>query len=973
LNAQCYSVLGPLLKNSGGALSPEVREAFLRWSEATDFTELRQNSQTIPHDCLDEVHHDPILRDAMFGALYPPDPSILQNYARLRAKLGPAYMSKYRSLVIAVSIGRRTKGVEPADVIGRDYQHGFWTDESLQSPGSDDDKRFLQLIADFIKKNNISMLDLYHGAEWQQKLKTYLGQNSVSGDRINQVQTSVQFGEKLKYAMVLLGLRPGAREPKPDIVDWLRHIAVINETVPSSTPDGVSWPIFPVATAPWPLLMPLSHTVPLSEADYIWDTFEGKNGSDRFHTYGPYRDDGDEMPYELQPSKWFWDAWPDRIQHGGECVNISKGTVDFYSSLGRPAMWAGQPAHCNLITFERRGNEWMADIEQDFAGGPTKTSAQWYFDEDTDGYINFRSDYFWASSEHQLGLARAMNIGLTPYVDTRIALNIFRTLPEASKFTVGTALLRSVITVNQYNADIWYFLGKYTTDPGQSAALLEAAREAKPLVFINYDPSKLALPFDSEDTSMFWRTLDHFLMEHTVLAHSVPRTEDVRYTDYNQIIHTPVSWDFLIPFGENFSTSDPVDNTPDQVQYDMNLAKQGDVFGELRMGERYNDGYGVARDEAAADKYLVAAASQFDLSATTILEYKFPAYPQDLISVTASSVAGSGQSADNLINCAGLSGILHDANGSATTMWMTKDNPPFTTPASDLGASPAWVRFTFAQPITFGSMLIWNHNQSGLTNRGFHFTHIYGLTQDAHWIPLTSVDPIELPEGTGTGTELPIQVTTTNANIPVTAVVVAACRLAGNYGSSTYGLSGVHFSVPKLPNVVDSKEITVTGSSVYGKVEPVENLINGGGMTGALHDNQYTASTMWQSQEHPAANTPAPGLAPSPAWVRFDFAKATAFKSMLIWNHNQRDLTDRGFRQTHIYGTTDGETWAPITAQPTVELPRASGAELVAATEIPNTQATAQFKSVIIAADQANGNYGSTCYGLSAVRFVLGN
>ena len=146
-----------------------------------------------------------------------------------------------------------------------------------------------------------------------------------------------------------------------------------------------------MATAPWPLLMPLAHSVPLSEANYIWEAFQGEHGPDRYHTYGPYRGDADVIPDSLRPSKWFWDAWPDRIVHGGMCAPISKGTVDLYSALGKPAMWAGQPGHANLISFQHVGDAWTAEIEQAFAGGPNVTYAQWYFGGDCHEELRFRA------------------------------------------------------------------------------------------------------------------------------------------------------------------------------------------------------------------------------------------------------------------------------------------------------------------------------------------------------------------------------------------------------------------------------------------------------------------------------------------------------------------------------------------------------------------------------------------------------
>ena len=90
----------------------------------------------------------------------------------------------------------------------------------------------------------------------------------------------------------------------------------------------------------------------------------------------------------------------------------------------------------------------------------------------------------------------------------------------------------------------------------------------------------------------------------------------------------------------------------------------------------------------------------------------------------------------------------------------------------------------------------------------------------------------------------------------------------------------------------------------------------------------------------------------------------------MIWNHNQANLTTRGFRKTRIYGTTNGTDWFPLTAAEVVVLPKATGASNGAAVSIANVQSKRFISSVIIAADYEGGNYGASCYGLSAVRFI---
>jgi hypothetical protein len=283
---ECYVEVDPMLERSDGKLTPEVRRAYLDWAEKTVLQELLQGKQTVPQDCLAEVRADATLRDAMFGAVFPPDPSILQNYAHLRADLGTGFVRPYRSLAIAVAVAKRIKGVEirsdltgageasplPSGVsrnFGRDYQPEFWVDESLQPVRSEAEKKMIGGIADFIKTSQIAAVELYQNPARQRQLVAFLSQRNVAPALIAQTKQSVQFGEWLKNAMVLLGQRPAAREGKPDTANWVRHLASIYQATPSSTPtlEGavMSWPLFPIHKAPWPLLMPLARPVPLAK------------------------------------------------------------------------------------------------------------------------------------------------------------------------------------------------------------------------------------------------------------------------------------------------------------------------------------------------------------------------------------------------------------------------------------------------------------------------------------------------------------------------------------------------------------------------------------------------------------------------------------------------------------------------------------------------------------------------------------
>jgi alpha-mannosidase len=172
---------------------------------------------------------------------------------------------------------------------------------------------------------------------------------------------------------------------------------------------------------------------------------------------------------------------------------------------------------------------------------------------------------------------------------------------------------------------------------------------------------------------------------------------------------------------------------------------------------------------------------------------------------------------------------------------------------------------------------------------------------------------------------------------------------------------------------IPTNGIQVTASSEYGSDQRVKHLIDGSGIKGDGHDNDGTSRTMWHTKEKPAPTSPAPGLPASPAWVRFDFASPQRFDSISIWNHNQANLTERGFRRTRIFGSVDGSAWIPLTTPEVIELPRANGNLGLEATVIANAAKNQGFKSVIIAADAKDGNYGGDVYGLSEVRFGKGH
>jgi hypothetical protein len=457
------------LNKSDGRLTPTLRQAYLDWSEKTTLNALALAQQTIPADCLAEVHSDPTLRDAMFAAVYPPDPSIVQNYAGLRQALGPAFMQKYRSLVIGAAVMQRKKDAEENDPNDPDTV----PDAGVEDQGAPENDALVSSVAQFMKANHISALDIYNDARVRQRLADLLNDHQISFPFAAQQDPSKRLVNLLKQAMITLGQRPAHRGPMPDEAAWLKFLAMVYESTPS-VPAGhkhekgnkadknineTKWPLFPMQQAPWTLLMPLAHSIPLDEAHYIWDKFNGLHGETRMHTYGPYKKDPAVIPLELQPSPWHWKAWPDLIVHGGVCTTMSVIAIDTQNCLCIPSVHAAQPHHSNLISFRNSDGKWYAVIEQAFAGGPDVTHAAWPFKEGA-GIAPRLTKEAAAGAEYHLGLALGMNVGLRQYIDTRIAVNLYESLPEDQKSTSGVKLLTEAVKTNPFNPQPWYLLAQ---------------------------------------------------------------------------------------------------------------------------------------------------------------------------------------------------------------------------------------------------------------------------------------------------------------------------------------------------------------------------------------------------------------------------------------------------------------------------------------------------------------------------------
>lgn len=148
--------------------------------------------------------------------------------------------------------------------------------------------------------------------------------------------------------------------------------------------------------------------------------------------------------------------------------------------------------------------------------------------------------------------------------------------------------------------------------------------------------------------------------------------------------------------------------------------------------------------------------------------------PAGHIKASASSTFSLPQDCRHLVDGSGLSGDRHDNNAGAGTMWHTVEKP-----------AEAWVRFDFAEPVTLSAVRIWNHNLSGLQNRGFRQARLLASSDGATW----TSQAIELKRGDGLPERIPLE-----AKTAVVSVMIAG---DSNYGGNVYGLSEVQFMMAR--------------------------------------------------------------------------------------------------------------------------------------------------------------------------------
>ncbi|NWK56036.1 hypothetical protein HW115_10470 [Verrucomicrobiaceae bacterium N1E253] len=466
-----------------GKWSDQIRDAFIAQARTEMLSALKASGKSVSAETVAWVDAHEDARLAVYASVSPADPRILINLDQLRTELGDEMFQRYRQFCLGAAVARRSIGV--GAIAGAAVNLKFaklyeWGDEArakgvepeaylagTRKAGGIEKYAATDKISAYLKQHALPLKDAYVQDSHRKAMEAILTEAGVK--KAERALPGV-----LRSIMLAQELRPAKRSDYPRVSEYLVFLDKIYQTPASqlSLEDGQRWPLYPVKESPWPILMPLSMTWPLDEAEHIWEKYQGKHGGKRLHTYGPYNRFPVGVDRSLEPSPWHWSSWPSTITTGGVCGTMSSIANGTLTSLGVPIVKAGQPGHSCIVRYdmnERR--EYLAAVGQAATGGPDKTTAPWLFADQPK--VRSRGK-FSVYSEYHFALAQAMNAGLDSFLDTRIALHMYRAMPEPLRLKTGRALLLSALKRNPYNIEAWYVLAEDSRSGAELVALFDS-------------------------------------------------------------------------------------------------------------------------------------------------------------------------------------------------------------------------------------------------------------------------------------------------------------------------------------------------------------------------------------------------------------------------------------------------------------------------------------------------------------------
>lgn len=497
-------------KSAAYKFTPEVKEAWIAQTKEKALKEITSAGKSLPADFLAWIDADPIVRATVYGARQNAA-NVLLMLRSLEIDLGQETVRKnHTQLALSLAIVHADKGPQ-ADLTNRglvkivipgdprvpvdtkdpnrkldrnDHIINFLNANSIEedivvgqkeepAPLKYDDKGIaipppknakpVKVPITEKRTRTLYAADVLASRTLQEKFNAYMKEHGedVSIDCGDQVvhwkSTAAVRAERksINDAFVMFrtayeekGLLPKARDASPSPAEnaawWIR-----NDSYKFSD-DAVKqkpWPKYPL-NAPWPTLTLLAaDNQPLREKEERWTAFRDKGEMRTYGEYiGPIAQQFDmQSARRLSPYPFQYGTYQMMAKDGGVCGTMANMGVRTYNTLGIPSCTAGQPGHCALILFSHDPKTDLYECKggQFATGGPEKTSPHtpWVF-----GDVDARKPMIYYQT-----IGWAVNHGFQSYLDSCLAYQMFRSLPETERTAHGLQLLASALTINPYN------------------------------------------------------------------------------------------------------------------------------------------------------------------------------------------------------------------------------------------------------------------------------------------------------------------------------------------------------------------------------------------------------------------------------------------------------------------------------------------------------------------------------------------
>ena len=453
------------LGKNKGKINEVVINAYAKYAEKyiREYLELR-GSRFSP--AFEKWMKDTGHQKEIFANFYPPDPSVATNADILINAVGEKAW-KYDQLVIAFAVGRRQIGMGSFDlgkqgkflseyINAASASKGWGSPADLfiagqppinfygVNPGSVDYKAY-NVVAAYLTNKNLTPKQA-----WVNKEDTI---KNLADQGISEKNLASLLQEHLYRTRQVRRKRDAFPQPADFFLYLVSKYENINK-IRDVNKRSVEWKGVPLDFTPWLAMLPLSETRPIRECEYVWDRYLGKYGEPRIWFYGPYRRDDDPEPpvlFSMDPSPdWSYDAYPSCIYVGGVCGTMSLIARDASIALGIPTPPAGQPGHGNLMTFHYNANGSILTVDQSVDTLKVTTGPLYLRDTTTK-----RAGY----GEYHVGLAASMNLNDNDWMDSRLAMNVYKMAKEKeAPEAVLEVTLKEVLRLNPFFTDAWYML-----------------------------------------------------------------------------------------------------------------------------------------------------------------------------------------------------------------------------------------------------------------------------------------------------------------------------------------------------------------------------------------------------------------------------------------------------------------------------------------------------------------------------------